>query len=74
MSEMTSYQRFKAAYEHREADRIPIVDNPWGATVARWKREGMPSDADYVEYFGLDHLARIGVDNSPRYPVKVLAE
>jgi uroporphyrinogen decarboxylase len=34
----------------------------------------MPSDADFAEFFGLDRFAYIGVDNSPRYPVKVLEE
>ena len=35
---MTSYERM---YEHREADRIPISDEPWQGTIRRWHREGM---------------------------------
>lgn len=61
-------------YEHREADRIPIIDGPWAATIERWRSEGMPENVDWVDYFGLDHVAGIGVDISPRYPVKVLEE
>lgn len=74
MPEMTSYERFKRMFEHREADRVPIVDSPWPATIERWHREGMPEDVSFVDYFGLDHVAWIGVDNSPRYDVRVLEE
>jgi uroporphyrinogen decarboxylase len=61
-------------FEHRDADRIPITDEPWGATIERWQKEGMPKDVNWVDYFDLDHIVNIGVDNSPRYPSKVLEE
>lgn len=70
---MTSYERFRRMYEHREADRVPMMDYPWGETVARWKKEGMP-DVDYAEYFGLDKTADISVDNSPRFEARVIEE
>lgn len=71
---MTSYERFKRMYEHKEADRIPIIDTPWKSTIERWRREGMPENVSYVEYFDLDRVAGIGVDNSPRYDVKTIEE
>ena len=74
MAEMTSKERFQRMYEHKEADRIPIIDGPWGTTIRRWQSEGMPTDANYVDYFGLDHTAGIGVDNSPRYEAKVIEQ
>ena len=74
MREMTSRERFARMYAHQEADRVPIIDSPWGATIERWHREGMPEGMSFVDYFGLDHVAGIGVDNSPRYEWKVLAE
>jgi uroporphyrinogen decarboxylase len=74
MPQMTSHERFQRMYEHREADRVPIIDGPWDATVERWRSEGMPADKNYVDYFGLDHVAHISVDNSPRYEQKVLEE
>ena len=74
MAEMTSHERFRRMYEHRPADRVPIIDGPWGATIERWRREGMPAGADFREFFGLDLTAAIGVDNSPRYESKVLRE
>ena len=71
---MTSHERFTCMYEHREADRIPIIDSPWGATVERWRKEGMPEDTSFVDYFDLDKTVTIGADNSPRYDVKVIEE
>lgn len=61
-------------YEHKEADRIPTFDLPWSSTIKRWQREGMPEGVDYRDYFKLDHIATIEVDNSPRYPYRVLEE
>jgi uroporphyrinogen decarboxylase len=74
MKPMTSHERFKRMFEHRAADRVPIIDGPWSATIERWQREGMPEDVSYVDFFGLDKVAHIGVDNSPRYPVRVIEE
>lgn len=74
MSEMTAHDRFLRMYEHRQADRIPIIDSPWDATIERWHSEGMPKDVNYVEYFDLDGVADIRVDNSPQYEVKTLEE
>jgi len=74
VKEMTSRERFLRMYEHKEADRIPIIDGPWSTTIRRWQREGMPTDISFVDYFGLDHVVGIGVDNSPRYKAKVIEE
>ncbi len=74
MADMTSHERFRRMFEHREADRVPIVDHPWGATVERWQREGMPEDAHFADFFGLDRTAAIHPDNSPRYPVRTVEE
>ena len=51
MTEMTSHERFRRMYEHREADHVPILDSPWGATIERWQKEGMPEAADWVDFF-----------------------
>lgn len=74
MQPMTSRERFIRMFEHKEADRIPIIDDPWDATVERWQREGMPADVSYVDYFGLDKMARIFCDNSPQYERRVVDE
>jgi uroporphyrinogen decarboxylase len=84
MDRMTTHERVKRMYEHRDADRIPVTDDPWDATIERWQREGMPQnpskrsafgrDMTYREYFGLDLMPMIFVDNSPRYPETVVEE
>ena len=72
MAEMTSRERILRAIRHQEVDHIPMVDGPWAGTLARWKAEGMPADADWVDYFGYDHVVQIFPDNSPRYEYRVL--
>lgn len=74
MQPMTSAERFRRMFEHREADRVPVIDSPWPATIERWRREGMPAGASFVDYFGLDHVGGIAVDTSPRYPEEVVEE
>jgi len=74
MKEMTSRERFSRIFDHKEADRIPIIDSPWGTTIARWQKEGLPANTSFVDYFGLDHTVGIGVDNSPRFESKVIKE
>lgn len=71
---MTSHERFLRMFQHREADRIPIIDDPWEGTLVRWHREGLPSDIDWRDYFGIDKLTRIGIDISPQYPVRIVEE
>ena len=70
---MNTHERFARMYAHQEADRVPMMDSPWDTTIERWRREGMPT-GDYVAYFDLDRIGRIGIDYSPRYPVEVLEE
>lgn len=74
MSEMTSKERMLRTFRHQEADRIPMLDSPWGDTTERWIREGMPKDVDWRDYFGFDKHIVIGTDNSPRYECRVIEE
>lgn len=71
---MTSRERFKRMYEHREADRIPIIDEPWSGTLRRWRRDGMPEGMDWCDYFDVDKLGIINIDISPRMPEITLEE
>lgn len=74
MAPMTSYERFSRMYAHKEADRVPITDIPWGATIERWEREGMPKGMSFVDFFGLDQVCGLWADISPRYETKVIEE
>jgi uroporphyrinogen decarboxylase len=70
---MISRERVKLALVHKESDRIPIQDSPWGVTIERWRREGLPSGISVEDYFGYE-LSGFGADTSPQFPVKVLSE
>ena len=71
---MNSWERIKRMYEHRDADRVPIIDDPWKGTIRRWHREGMPVGVEWEDYFGADKLGVFQVDITPRYEEKVLEE
>lgn len=73
-SHLTTHERFQRMFAHQEADRIPVIDSPWSATVERWHSEGMPNDVDFIDFFELDHVSSISVDSSPRYPVQTLEQ
>lgn len=74
MAEMTSYERFARMFAHQEADRIAMWDFPWPGTLARWRREGMPENVGFEDYFGTDKVSRIVVDNSPQLPTSIVEE
>ena len=71
---MTTKERFERMYQHREADRIPIIDSPWDGTIRRWQNEGMPKNVHWTDYFDVDKVANIGVDITPQYEKKILEE
>ncbi|MCL1854921.1 MAG: hypothetical protein FWF86_04230 [Clostridia bacterium] len=74
MAEMTSHERFLRTFKHMETDRVVIWDFPWPGTMRRWYREGIPKGMSFEEYFDVDVVSRIIVDNSPRYPERVIRE
>ena len=71
--EMTSKERIRLALDHQEADRVAIHDSPWGTTVARWHREGLPEGVSPNEHFGYE-FASVGPDLSLRFPTETLEE
>jgi uroporphyrinogen decarboxylase len=70
---MEPRERVKRALEHKEADRIPIHDSPWQATIDRWRTEGLPSGISPADYFGYE-ICGFGADTSPMFPIEVLSE
>ena len=71
---MTTKERVTRMFKHQEADRVPIMDEPWKGTIRRWHREGMPVGMDWQDYFGVDKYAQISIDISPQYPKVLLSE
>ena len=70
---MISRERVLAALNHEEADRVPIHDSPWLATIERWHKEGLPVEVNPAEYFDYE-IVCFGADTSPRFPVEVVEE
>ena len=68
---MNSRERIGLALAHKEADRVGIHDSPWGATISRWRKEGLPDEIPVAEYFEYE-LVSFRADLSPQFPVKVL--
>ena len=71
---MNSRERIKLIYQHREADRVPIIDYPWGGTLRRWHEEGLPKDVDWRDYFDVDKVATFQPDNTARLEKKIIEE
>ena len=69
---MNARERVLAALNHQQADRVPIHDSPWVATVERWRKEGLPmvNPAEYFDY----ELVSFTPDTSPRLPIEVVQE
>jgi len=66
---MTPRQRFLAVLEYQQPDE-PLLMAWMGfsdAALARWRREGMPADADPYEFFGLSRVQQLPVSVFP-YP------
>jgi len=74
MGKMTSHERFGRMFAHKEADRVAMWDFPWPGALRRWQAEGLPAGVEYEDYFGLDKVGRVKVDNSPQYPERVVEE
>lgn len=51
---MTDRERFLRYMNYQPVDRPPLhLTGPWGDTLERWYREGLPRDVDYNQYLGL---------------------
>ena len=74
MYKMTSRERFLRTFRHQQTDRVVMWDFPWPGTLRRWHKEGMPENVSYEEFFDVDTVGRVVPDESPRYPITVVAE
>jgi uroporphyrinogen decarboxylase len=70
---MNSRERVKIALDHDRADRVPIQDHPWAATIDRWRSEGLPSGISVNDFFGFD-IQQFWIDTSPQLPSAILFE
>lgn len=71
----TSQERIRAVLNRQVPDRVPLVDiSYWPGTLERWRQEGLPADVSPPDYFGLDRIACIPYEGSPRLPTETLEE
>ncbi|MCS7120335.1 MAG: hypothetical protein NZ952_03930 [Candidatus Bathyarchaeota archaeon] len=70
---MIPRERVSLALRHKEADRIPIHDNIWQATIERWRKEGLPASVSPADYFGFE-ISCFEADTSPQFPIEVISE
>jgi len=71
---MTSRDRIIAALSHREADRVPFLEEPWPLTVRRWVSEGLTDREPFDVALGIDPFIKIGIDNTFRLPAEIVEE
>lgn len=70
---MISRERIKYMLNHKEADRVPIHDSPWGSAIERWYKEGLPKDVSLNDYFGYE-MQFILPNFSPMFPGEIISE
>ena len=70
---MTSKDRVKTVLDHREPDRVPVYDAPWGSTIERWKKEGLPRDVVVEDHFDYDIKVFLP-DTTLHFPYKIIEE
>ncbi len=72
---MDSRERIATTLALQEPDRIAMVEICfWPPTVERWRNEGLPEDVHPEQFFGLDRIARVGIDCSLQFEMQVLEE
>ncbi len=75
MTALTSRERIIAVLEHREPDRLPMLEICyWPPTVQRWRTEGLPADVYPEQYFELGVIPRMRIDCSLQLEVQTLEE
>ena len=52
---------------------MAIQDSPWGTTISRWHREGLPQNISPAEFFNYE-FERVGADLSLRFPGEVIED
>jgi len=59
---MNSSERFRATYEFKPVDHLYRREfYIWTEAIERWKKEGMPADADQSRLFGFDEPGDYGI-------------
>jgi len=71
---LTARDRLVAALTHREADRVPIIEEIWPSPHARWVAEGLPADRPFAQHLGIEEFITFGIDDTFGFPVRTAEE
>lgn len=73
---MTTKERMRRAITGEGLpDRVPLTEiSIWPETAERWRQEGMPADADPIQWLGMDPIAIAGCDTSLRLGEETICE
>jgi uroporphyrinogen decarboxylase len=83
VTSLTTYERVKRVFEHRDPDRVPITDWIWESTYERWQREGLGAGERFsrrtmiYDMVGMDRIIWLGtnvLDTSPRFAKIIIEE
>jgi len=71
---MTGRERIARVLRRQPVDRVPITEaHFWPETVAAWRDQGLPADADPWAFFELEN-ATVGYEQSLRRPYELIEE
>jgi len=76
--DMTPRERFLAIMRYEPVDRLPVMAvEPFETTaIERWRKEGLPSNVDAVDFLGMSKLIHVPVSFAPipAFEHKVISE
>lgn len=68
---LTSRERFRATMRGGRPDHVPYFEEGLrDGVVERWRREGLPADADLAKMFHIDRRERLPIEIAPRPALK----
>lgn len=70
---MTSQERIRAIFGHKEPDRIGRYDHFWWQALDRFREQGMPEEISEEDYFDFD-IRKLKLDQSPQLPTRTIEE
>lgn len=70
---MTSQERITALLNHKEADKVGVMDHFWRQALERFHEQGIPEGMDHEDYFDYD-IRKFKVDQSFQLPITMVEE
>ena len=71
---MTSRERIRTTLLKGVPDRVGMHESPWGETIDRWRKEGLPENKSVTDYFGMDIASFGGMDLSFQFKTETFED